>query len=352
MLTSRLSVTRVPLAKAKELRDFFARVYRPDHPLASTKFFNWYLTSSPFSRDNRICSMVALRGEDIVGHCGFLPVKISVDQKVKDGLWAANLFVHPNHRRQGIGQLLIDAVTREAPIALDIGASPTAEGILEKCGWSHMGTLERIIAVIDGKATESLSPGCQFSPVLPLKKTLNIVKGRKFTAEADILWREFGKIIRCGTLRNSSFLNWRYVNHPFFKYDIFFSSSRLLLRGYAVTRIEKVKDRTERVMRIVEFVSLPDSFEDLYFGLIEHAHKERVAFTDFFCSSKKYILNFERFGSIVLNNSVNVPRLFNPLVPGKYGISFNLYGSPDLTASMDEWYVTAGDSDQDRPNNL
>lgn len=85
------------------------------------------------------CWLVALEGESVTGYVG--------SQTVLDETDMMNVAVHPDHRRKGIAQALIEELVEKLRsgksrcLTLEVRASNTpAKTLYEKLGFTHIGT--------------------------------------------------------------------------------------------------------------------------------------------------------------------------------------------------------------------
>jgi GNAT superfamily N-acetyltransferase len=96
-----------------------------------------------------IC-LIALSENNTVLGTGSLKTK-SIGSKRSDGPWMSALLVGKNHRYQGVGTVLIEAIEEEAR---QLGfkylycSTDTAESILQRRGWKTNGTAETLRGLI------------------------------------------------------------------------------------------------------------------------------------------------------------------------------------------------------------
>jgi hypothetical protein len=244
-------------------------------------------------------------------------------------------------------------VTRQFDLTLNIGPNAEASTVLTKMGWADFGFLTRFVAVFDKAAVETLVgvEGWRWS-VEATKATYGNAKIiERFGADSTKLWDEFASSGLRGVRRSAEYLNWRYLSHPTFDYRAIGIERGGALRGYAIYRIEQVRDLPFRVGRVMEMVSSPEVAEDLLASVIAAARREQLAFVDYFCSQLPNPDLFIRCGFLSgeQNETQQVPMLFQPLDRRRSGIRFMAYRKKDLLRDP-RWFVTKGDGDQDRPN--
>lgn len=69
---------------------------------------------------------------------------------------------------------------------------------------------------------------------------LSIKKIKRFNNDFDSLWEEVSSKFNISVVRDSEFLNWRYVDRPGYHYEIFSAFKDEKLAGYVVTRIDNI----------------------------------------------------------------------------------------------------------------
>ena len=345
------------------LREFYGRVYRADHPLTNEEFLVWWLHKNPFYRGEGFSCKIAVVDGQIIGHYGYLPVSVVSGDVRYQAVWGCNLVVDERYRGQGIASLLVDGITEDMDMGVDIGASPVGEKILVKRGWVHLGSLTRYAGVLDFRGSRPLIPETLFTEQAPVEiphfgnsPLVSVKKISGFGEAHNLFWDRGCKNLGCtATDRTARFLNWRYTNHPLFRYWLYEARSGSELLGFAVMRLERVSEYEVYVARIVEFFCFGEARFPLLARLVSDARVHGAVLIDFFCAFREYDDLFNRFGFFGPPTSDQCARLFNPFVPVKHPISFNVCNrkkklNEAFGSSATHWYVTSGDSDQDRPN--
>lgn len=69
---------------------------------------------------------------------------------------------------------------------------------------------------------------------------LSIKKIERFNSDFDSLWKEVSSRFNISVVRDSEFLNWRYVDRPGYHYEIFSAYEDEKLVGYVVNRIDEI----------------------------------------------------------------------------------------------------------------
>jgi hypothetical protein len=220
-------------------------------------------------------------------------------------------------------------------------------------GWIDFGDLPRWVRVLDREAAGRLTEAGTIDWPEPASAGVGdgVERIDRFDDDATALWdRIYGG--GAGTRRSAAFLNWRYTSHPTFQYRLFERRQGGTLRGLAVYRIEQVQDLA-RVGRITELVSDPDHIGSLLDGVADDARDNDVAMLDLFCSSPGLgaAMTANGFQAGDTPAARALPMLFQPIDRSRSGILFMAHVRKCVdTSSLEEWYVTSADGDQDRPN--
>jgi GNAT superfamily N-acetyltransferase len=343
------------------LQAFLARVYRPDYVLRINEtLFRWQFGETPVSKRDLYHIKVALLEGKIAGCLGYVPVEVSLGDRVVRGAWTANWVVDPDWHRFGLGVLLMRELTRQFDITLVVGLSRDSRTLLPRMGWNDFGELTRYICILDAQKARALTEtgGLEW-PEGTLSEDCGPPQGvlvkvvDHFSDEATRLWDKTWGASAAGTRRSAQFLNWRYAHHPVFDYRLFEVRRNGQLSGLAVYRVEQVRNVPVRMGRIVELVAESSLEKCLLKTVIDDARSQDVVALDFFCSSRRFSSVMARCGFLAGGDKATdqIPTLFQPIDRRRTGIPFMAYlrNVPDATEFRD-WYVTKGDGDQDRPN--
>lgn len=353
-----LSFVECEAARLPSLRAFFRRLYRSSYRLAmDEELLDWQYRAP----DNGVgpCHVKLAVSEGEIRAClGYIPVEFSVVGRSVRAAWTANLMVDPPHRRLGLGPLLLRQLTAEFDAVLAIGLTPEASDLLPRMGWIDFGDLARYVCVLDvGSAARLTESGTLEWPSVPAhagcvpgSSFAQALLGEDVTELWDRVWGRRG----AGTRRTVKFLNWRYAAHPRFQYRILtLRSSRGSAEGFAVYRVEQLRELPVKIGRIVELVTELGAASSLIRSVASDARAAGVAVLDFFCSSRLLEEPLIREGFLRgdAEPASKIPLVFQPIDRNRAGIRFMADVSKLANAvPIDDWYVTSGDGDQDRPN--
>tara|TARA_Y100000588_G_scaffold89019_1_gene95396 strand:- start:21873 stop:23024 length:1152 start_codon:yes stop_codon:yes gene_type:complete len=380
-LNTQISIDQCTRADIPHLQKFIDDYWNTRHILSRDgNLLLWQYDTHrlPQWNSNGPTILLASVNRNIVGMLGLIPFNLNVSGEIFPGCWLSQWFVTPEARNTGAGMRLLWATRNmgfEAIFA--IGLNQTAQNIYHAFGFEMLPEVPRWVQVLNYKDTRNLitdstheTMSAQIPRLDSLAKESSYTKhtniklsleSNRFSSDWDEFW--FNKIapITIGPARDSSYLNWRYAEHPSFKYEFAVarekSSNNVL--GLAVYRIEQVMNREEKILRVLEFMSSPESEEILTENITRYGLDNGIAFADYFCTSKRFAKPLTRIGFKINSSAHNDPPFpikFQPLdsdtskLLGAFWISTDLREHTGKLNHRDNFYITKSDSDQDRPN--
>ena len=94
--------------------------------------------------------------------------------------------------------------------------------------------------------------------------------------------------------RRKKYLDWRFFKHPYMKYN-FLSSENNGKKGFAIARIEKIKNSNFNALRILDLMPKKGFEEDLQNVVLNFARDNNCVFADFFCSYESNSTLWKKF---------------------------------------------------------
>jgi RimJ/RimL family protein N-acetyltransferase len=325
--------------RAAELQAFIEEHWRAGHALTrDAALLRWQHRS--VDDPERLSVLVAEEAGRLLGMLGFIEFVACVGDERVCGGWMTNWLVVPAARGRRLGLEIVEAALgSEFELIGALAANSTTEHILGRYGFAERG-MQRWVRVFDVEALREL------------------LRDRDVPEPAWAAWgqtrrlsTDSGSVPQTSTMpglgvaacRDAAFLQWRYAEHPVFRYEVLRDSS-----GFAAYRIEQVRDSTVNVMRIVDFVG----GSGLAATVAETAQAAGVAFADFSCTSDTFGRPLERAGFEREDRlPAKLPGRFQPLDFSDRPIVSCFWAAPRLAVDFgaDDLYVTRADSDLDRP---
>jgi len=325
--------------------------------------------------------MLAWHDRALVGMLGLTGFDLNAEGVPVPAAWMSHWLAVPEYRHLNVAVRLLLAVRKLGLGALGaVGANDLSTKALLTLGYQLISDLPRWVGVFDAGqsasllvasgvplAPEAVKRMCRLHLVLdgagPHRSADEVVVvpwAPELAGAWDRHWHErlAGSLV--GASRDSHYLQWRYADHPRFRYEVQMARRPAdgSVLGVAVFRVEQVRARPERVLRVVEFLASPEAEAALAQAVVQAGRDAGVAFADFYCSSARSAPALERIGfrSVSAPSDAAFPCRLQPLEGGHFSMTALLqlpsqwHGQfSDLIASS-RLYVTKSDGDQDRPN--
>lgn len=339
-----------------------------DRPVNSTfdhDFFSWQFLRSAGRPDAPALSRAAWNGAEAVAFLMMNPVPIAVENRVVSGCHSHEWYAAPGNGFVGLE--LMSAGMRPQPVTIGAGTSLASAPVIRRIHNLLVVPLHRLALVIDPAATLALSLAEANPNVLPYLKSLVPPRARVvvppgdgiavFDDEYDAVWAQMRALVQLATERDARYMNWRYNDHPRFRYHT------LRVRGadgtaYFVWRQEEVAATGAQVARLCDAIGTPDAVAAAVPALIA-AWRDipRLAFGDFFCSHDGVLAALLAGGFVhaLPHPGLDLARLFSPLAGEvRKTVYFSISFGPGVTLTPrpepGRFYLTKSDANQDRPN--
>jgi GNAT superfamily N-acetyltransferase len=289
-----LTIDWLSVGRLADAQRFIAERWRPDHVLArEDELLRWQHRS--LVDPDRLAILVAEHEGELVGMLGLIEFEACLGDRRGRGAWMTNWLVVPEQRGRRIGAALVERACAEYEL---VGALDANDATLRALAGRFVErpilrwALPYDLAAMPGEPEwldEPPSPAAAFA----------------------------------GACRDEEFIAWRYRNHPRFQYTV--------LDGFAAYRL------AGNVLRVVDFLG----DEELADQIAAAGHDAGAAYAEFLCHSSAYAAPLEAAG---FRRVRGLPSRLQPL---------DLRPRPDVSCFWgyeDDLYVTAADSDLDRPN--
>ncbi len=323
------------------------------------RWWNWMFIDNPVGK-GRI--WLAEHNEKIVGQYAMVPIRIKVGDEVVTGSLSLQTMTHPDYRRQNIFETLAVKAYEEAEkddifFVFGFPNKFSYPGFVKKLQWFDIAYRQLMVKPYDwGTVISSqiknkylatflaFGASCTapiFNMVMGINrktvpKDLDIVQISSFDEHIDVFWNEISKRYKIMVVRDSRYLNWRYVDVPNAEYVIFLAKRSGEIEGYTILRC-RPWDALE-VGCIFDIMAYsPETAQGLLYKTIEYFKQQKPDFV--FCdmiADKSYSNLFR------MNGFLSVSRLKKK--------AFCAYlTSPRITmefiADAENWYSQQGDSD-------
>ena len=300
---------------------------------------------------------------EIAAHLAYTPVTASVEAKPCPAVWARDLMVLNKWRKSGIFALLFHVFMEEmknrTAFTMLGGAHDYVVARYKKIGYVHLGYLPlyvcpvscsrilqryvkpKTIADISGYILQCLLKGKQHLWNMGLSSAPRDTAIRRihdFDESFDVFWDEVSNAFPAIIRRDSTYLRWRFLNNPFWDYEIFKAERQGRILGYIVLREGISRDFTSGV--ISDILAHPEDTNTI---------RSLIRFAQTYFFGKKHIelircdilsRNFERqlkkLGFFRIQSTIHF--LVGNIKDGM---------DPDIILDRDKWFMDYADSDFD-----
>jgi len=209
--------------------------------------FTWYWQFRDNPAGKAFCFLAEDRGV-IVGQYTATPTRFNIHDQETIFAFSCDTMTHPDYLRQGmfvtLARRLYDSIQTEAGIETVWGFPNmnSLHGFTERLGWNIIDTPPNWMSF-----THPLAPFLPF--LLPSRPILSAPKDpakicftavTHFSSDFDLLWEKFKPRDRVIQVRDSRYLNWRYLGVKAFGYRPFAVHRQGGLAGYVVLRIVRL----------------------------------------------------------------------------------------------------------------
>ncbi len=299
--------------------------------------------------------------DSIVSHHGAIPVKVKIGEQESNTVWFVETMTLESYRSKGVGGMVLMEAKNEVPFNLSLGQEKFMRDMQFNLGWKSIGSLgvyfyplrsKNILRNKLPKGPVSWGAAVALSTITAMKR----VGGRpslgwkpeihtieQFGNQHDELWKSVCSELTCSVVRDSSFLNWKYVAQP----GQNFQRLEIRKQGEVVAlAIVMIKEPTEaypyRRAFLVDLIVKPSDSEAVW-AILEavrtYSIQENVDAIIFYLSCPALHEQLLSFGF-----RSKEPTRF--LLVSTDGLNETI---AELLSTMDNWYLTMGDSDLDRP---
>jgi hypothetical protein len=354
-----------PVERIPELQAFIDQHWKqPGHVLSRDReLLCW---QHPHPCDDRLSVLVADAPEGgIAGILGIIPAGFCAQGERLEAAWLAMWVVRPELRRHQLGLRLLTRVMADTDgLVATLGGNETTMRILRSLRfhtvdsvprWVRPVSLQALDAVLGAVGARDRAAHWRGRP--PPGPRARAAAGRvrivPWSGDAerwDRLWSHLAPRL-VGTWRDAAYLDWRYLEHPRFDYELRLAERDGDVVALLAYRRQPVAGVDADVVRIVEAIGDEDGVARLAAEILDAVSDERLAFIDFYCTGARFGAPLERAGFVPEPAEGTLPSLFQPLDARRARLTGAFWSArwPVHLAGTDT-YFTRSDGDQDRPS--
>ncbi len=345
----RRAIEPASAADRDELLEFRRRMYGAQSAYADPAWVRWMYDEA---RANSL--WLWRHGGRVEGQQGAIRTELRVGGEPLTLAWALDLMVSPEHRKRGVGAVLPALVAERAQVVAGTEVSAAAQQALLRAGWTDLGTLRQWVRPVRPRPLLTERVGALAARVVSvpagialraygelhaaLHRSVRLVPLTDFDSRADDVWARCAAAWPVITLRDRSWLTWRWDACP--RRDglaAFWLERSGQMVGWVVTRTRA--HRGNQAAFVVDFLCLPEELPALFALVV--AELGRRPITAVYCLARAPGLD----RALTLSG----------FLPRDSGLATMVNASnapPPLRARLEDpaqWFLTAADSDLDRP---
>ncbi|SKB00379.1 hypothetical protein SAMN05421862_11584 [Pseudomonas extremaustralis] len=341
------------------LCEFYDKNWKRRIALMEPAFHNWQFKYAPDCNSMNNC-IVALDGDtrEVAGVMGLTPRAFNMNGSQTKGAELTTWVVSEKFRGSGAGAKILSYTMESYDVLIGMGISNMALPIYVRSGFRYLHAIPRFVRVRNFGAIEKIATFDKLA-----KKIGHTNIGNRKQAEyvaSSVLPQDAEHITNKARDRLNFFnrdarnLQWRYTDHPSFKYELFSitdkqsDSSALVV----VRREESVPGI--RICHVLDVIGEEQAMHAAFAFIDDFCEEQNIDFADFYCTAasvNKYPLSMGWFSTLD-DKYLAVPHLFHPVELRSPATTSLIYWAQNSMIDMCDFsklYITKQDADFDRP---
>lgn len=350
--------------KISEIENFIKglqKLYHPDFYQIQKKYINWAYNSplkKNFIKESELTINAAINknSSQIESVVGFMPGISFVKNKELKTIWDIEYLNLSNV--PGLGLKLLENLKLKTDIYCGNGLNSQCyrsyQRVFDKKNFKK--EVSRKIAIINSLGCNeifNLEKNLEKSNFLNKNeskiKDCKIIQVNDLDKISEKYWDDHIARFENSSDRRKNYLEWRFLQHPYMKYNILSLDSKAD-KGLAIVRIEKIKNCNFNALRILDLFPVRGFESDIINLVLNFGKANNCIIADFFCSSeqKMHEVCFGPFINFEKHQSFDIPYRFQPPEISKQK-SFNLFinFNDDKRLKVEEFYSTKADGEMD-----
>lgn len=322
--------------------EYIRRAFHEKYILSDPRYIEWQYGNNLF---------LATEGNKIIGHFGFRDTPYKLHDRVVSVRVLMNLFVEEKYRMTGIAALMAQKVFDTLSPVFVSGYTELAGKLFShlRHEWNDAGTLRRFMTVLDPEAlffSGYTIPANSMTGFRQPSGDISVSEGTPSSEFLDACWSKVRDRYGVTVERDSAYVEWRFIKHPFFSYTFITVQQKGVPCGYIIARIEE--DQGFRIARIIDCIASSEAELPLLNEFIAFAKRRAASAADFLLSGSLYDSSLASVGffDVAGTDFETFPILFSPLSFKKVSINIGY----DFQVPFEDCFITKADGDQDRPN--
>jgi hypothetical protein len=345
-----------------KIRKFYEANWPRRIALSDSTFYTWQFLGQPRKGGQDSCHVaIDEHTRELIGVMGLNERPFNLKEREVRGAELTTWIVEAKYQGSGVGAKILLNLQETYEVLLGMNISEMALPIYLRTGFKFIRHIPRYFRVYNSERVE------KFAEISPLSRKL------------IHLWKQQEEIKYCATSpedsdlkyvdtvmkkrfhyfsRDTEYLTWRYLAHPYFKYElkVIECPNNIGKKMLIVYRIEETTAGF-RILHILDLVGdleiMPAAISYVNFSAESH----NVDLADFYCTLQPILDYFLPRGwfSTVDDQHIKVPNLFQPIeLRDPQTSSMIFWGNHSALDIFNKsnLYVTKQDCDLDRPTGL
>lgn len=295
----------------------------------------------------------------VQAHQGAIAVRLHTAAGERTTGWFVETMVLENVRGRAVGPMLVAKAKQDLPFNLSLGQTAQMRELQFRLGWEQVAPLQTLAFVLNGRAVVAHKlPGPAAwlaGTALEMRQHAKRWRGprassryvvrevERFGDAHDDLWARVKPHYRVAVVRDASYLNWKYVDQP----------------GQEFVRLELLRDDAVQAVAVVAFQEPAGPYPYRRARLTDVVVPPADAALVWELFDAVRWLSQRRAADLVVFDVISAPLVQHALAYGFVRreptrvLLVSPGDQPDdaalLTRDPENWLVTRGDSDIDRP---
>ena len=286
----------------KNIANFYKENWINNSILRDKKFFNWEYKKYGDSKFlNRIIIAINLENKNILGIYSFQTQKLFFKNIFFEISCGSTFNVSKNSRGLGVAKKILRFAKKKTDIIYAINVTKPVVPLYKKENFKIIKAFPRYLKKVNNIKQNIKKSYFIKKLTIKDKKLINSLKEKKLKSSIFIE-------------RDSNFFNWRYFNHPYFKYEVYYISSDKSLNDGIIVAVRN--EKKYNFLRIIDFFGLEKNYQNGLDFIYNYAKKNNIDNIDFFSLNKKlnYFLKKNKWILISNNQKTKLPYLYQPLL--------------------------------------
>ncbi|MCR4378330.1 MAG: GNAT family N-acetyltransferase [Rhodospirillales bacterium] len=333
---------------------FYRTQWKRRIALGLPSFYRWQFCAPPENNRQDTSCVILDRNDDIVGIMGVNKRAFILNGKTVKAAELTTWVISSHLQGRGLGFRMLSYLQQTYDVLVGLGITADALPLYMTSGFQFMQSIPRFVRVYDLSAISDYVEIDKLGKRLlrKQKNTANIEYNYRLASESDL--KCFPEIVPKSLnnyIRNSATIKWRYVNHPFFNYEIYMIESQGG-KAVVVLRVDDVAGM--RIVHIVDCFGIEQTMPAAVKFVDDYCKENNASVADFYCTSSFISRHFRQVGwfSILDDKWFKFIGLFHPPEMRTPPTTSMVYWARnDMIDLMDisRLYLTKGDLDMDRP---